>query len=461
MQSFLKKREKGSVIVMFALFMPLMMVCIGLAIDLGNLYSHYSRLQNAADAASLAGAREYAIQGETVYSHPYADAEAERYATGDAQDNNLKNAISGVYTVKQTDGGIIYFRARLTETVPLYFLRIVGLTDKTLTAESITALGGSVAYEKKPGNELFIVKSHFDAVNSVNNPDIDTKAGQISNVFEGNIVCTNGTNTKFSDTDAQNYVKSMIDRGDFQYSTQRGVLDHFFTPKAQTDNLSIGEALDPSINAKGEYSFDTYYQPYDMNELAVETRKKLGLPDYGSRTWENWSTYKENFSTVSDNKYLTSSKLGANMAITADMQNGDGNMAINIDGTIPGSSSDPVYLYIDESVNQRLNIDVTGDNGRPLIIVYAGTSEIAFNIASGTTFSGVVYAPNSTNLLVNAGGGNFRGSMVSDRLTLRGDNAKYTWVDYGVGSDGQGAKDVVVTRTSAIKLVSGEGIDWE
>ena len=53
-----RSRQRGQVMLLFALFVPLMFLFAGMGIDLGWYYLNVSRLQNAADAAVLAGAKE-------------------------------------------------------------------------------------------------------------------------------------------------------------------------------------------------------------------------------------------------------------------------------------------------------------------------------------------------------------------------------------------------------------------
>ena len=48
---------RGQVAVLFALFIPLLFLILGLVLDLGWYYLNVSRLQNAADAAAVAGAQ--------------------------------------------------------------------------------------------------------------------------------------------------------------------------------------------------------------------------------------------------------------------------------------------------------------------------------------------------------------------------------------------------------------------
>ena len=53
------KQERGSVLVLTVVLLPILFAFLGFGYDLGNIYMHKSRLQNVADAAALAGARAY------------------------------------------------------------------------------------------------------------------------------------------------------------------------------------------------------------------------------------------------------------------------------------------------------------------------------------------------------------------------------------------------------------------
>src|SRR5215813_5818100 len=53
-----RKGEHGNVMVMTAIFAVGLLLAVGLCIDVARIYSGRTELQNAADAASLAAARE-------------------------------------------------------------------------------------------------------------------------------------------------------------------------------------------------------------------------------------------------------------------------------------------------------------------------------------------------------------------------------------------------------------------
>ena len=66
---FLKRR--GQVLVFYALLIPLLFLFAGVGMDLGWYYLNVSRLQNAADAAVLAGAYKLVEQDEFSNARRY------------------------------------------------------------------------------------------------------------------------------------------------------------------------------------------------------------------------------------------------------------------------------------------------------------------------------------------------------------------------------------------------------
>lgn len=77
------KSQKGMAMVYFALLMVVFFAFLGLAVDVGYMYLTRGQLQNAADAAALAGASRL-VAGETA--QPAAREEATRYAAQNIAD---------------------------------------------------------------------------------------------------------------------------------------------------------------------------------------------------------------------------------------------------------------------------------------------------------------------------------------------------------------------------------------
>ena len=71
--------ERGSIMIMTAIFALLLLLMVGLCIDISRLYMVRAELQNAADAAALTAARE--INGGTgEMSSPTTRASGQRQA---------------------------------------------------------------------------------------------------------------------------------------------------------------------------------------------------------------------------------------------------------------------------------------------------------------------------------------------------------------------------------------------
>jgi len=69
-----KQDEKGTVIVFIALMLPFLILFAGVAIDIGRAYLYKSYMQNAADAAALAGVET--VSGQKAQLIPFADVPA-------------------------------------------------------------------------------------------------------------------------------------------------------------------------------------------------------------------------------------------------------------------------------------------------------------------------------------------------------------------------------------------------
>lgn len=473
-------KQKGGVFVLTALALPFFLACVGLAIDVGNLYIHKSRLQNAADAAALAGGREFANQGETVASHPNADTEAQSYTNLDMATLGGGALTDQRYKAQQVDEDTILYGVRLTETVPLYFMRIFGMTDTPVVADAAVAIG---LVGGGNGRDLFIFRHYLKGVNTIENPDDDAiinkrKPGTIVTTFDGDIAFTDGSGKNPNNQDGYNY-----DYVDF--STQRKELRYFFTERARTEGLGVMDAIERGR----DYAFQEIYEDYDMDELGRATRERLGLDKYGESPgtvdWRDWQPlyslqwgspeYKqlEADLTARQNAYndwvqktnalyanqenLNESSFSHDVAFSA-IQKQD--ITVNFNNAVPGGAdADPVYVYVDKSIS-LVNLTLNADTERPLIIVYEGSGQFHLEM-QGHTFRGVVYAPNvneQEGVLINANGGTFSGTIIANALNLQGGKGTYKYENFGIGGGSGGTKKV--SGSSTVRLAPTDGMDW-
>ena len=102
--------QRGQVMVLYALLIPLLFLFVGVGIDLGWYYLNVSRLQNAADAAALAGAWELVEDDKTMKDYYVDDlttepsgVKDENYYHGFNVDTGEINETTGNTVIKQVD----------------------------------------------------------------------------------------------------------------------------------------------------------------------------------------------------------------------------------------------------------------------------------------------------------------------------------------------------------------------
>ncbi len=121
------REQDGQVLVQVALMIFVLLLFVGLAVDVGNVYGERRGMQNAADAGALAGAREICF-GDPAN----AEGQAERYAI---QENGAQYAEVEI---------IAGYKVRVVAMVAAetYFIRLIpGLETIDVSADATAACG--------------------------------------------------------------------------------------------------------------------------------------------------------------------------------------------------------------------------------------------------------------------------------------------------------------------------------
>jgi len=147
-------RSSGQVLVIFALGLTALMAAAGLAFDVGRFYAERRFLQNATDAAALAGAASLSRGNTTTQAaadalavlngnlagdpngQPIVASSTPVYAAGHAGDPS--SLISGVLV----SGGSV--RAAIQNSIGYTFGRVVGLNNAAILARSLVQLHGDL-----------------------------------------------------------------------------------------------------------------------------------------------------------------------------------------------------------------------------------------------------------------------------------------------------------------------------
>ncbi|MEO8594343.1 MAG: pilus assembly protein TadG-related protein [Candidatus Solibacter sp.] len=134
-----KRRASGFVLVTMVVAIPLLLACVGLAVDTGYLHLVKSRMQTAADAAALGGVQENAQSGS---------ANLVAAAKGDAALNGFTDAQNGVtITVNRPPTSGFYtadasaVEVLISQNVKILFMSVLGFTSVTVTSRSVAHQG--------------------------------------------------------------------------------------------------------------------------------------------------------------------------------------------------------------------------------------------------------------------------------------------------------------------------------
>ena len=136
------KNERGAYMVFFAILIPILFGCAGLAVDLGNGFARHACLQKAADAAVLAAAYVYDKDDVTdlkKVAHTYL--EANLYADTAMRDNyKIDKITKRVYGDGTDETKGVLLSLYVSQNVDTTFMRILGLQKIPVSVEATARL---------------------------------------------------------------------------------------------------------------------------------------------------------------------------------------------------------------------------------------------------------------------------------------------------------------------------------
>lgn len=377
-----KCRQKGQILVFTAVLLPLLIAACGFTVDFGNMYMHKSRLQNAADAAAIAGGYAFRDNKENIDKHPKANNASE-----ESVKSNLTNSddIDQLYQARIADDGNTYYRVLLTEEVPVYFLRLFNVGDTVNVSADAVA---SISYSGGSGgifDNLFSFGSGgFHTVNSTQNDDNagnPTISG--SSFYHGRIVGI-GPDANME----KDYRRTLLDTVALE-KKNNGTYKYVKEAIAAGDYIELEQDVDKSLDEK-------------MADIMAGVNSNQGK----AYKWDNG---------------IDISQISQFYGVNYIYNNGGINPTLNINSPLPATSDNsPLYIVCDtpgQLGKIQLNSSVVDMNSRPIIYVYTG-SNLHIHANSGF-FRGIIYAPNA-NVEINDDQLKFYGSIVAKELHIDG-----------------------------------------
>lgn len=425
--------QKGVLLVFTALLLPVIFACAGLAVDLGNMYVHKSNLQNAVDAAALAGAAGYIAGEETAEDHPGANTLSDEYLKANLG-REYQNLIVKDFQA-QTVSGKTYYRVKVTQKSPVYFMTLLGLDPLTdVSADAVAQVGSAGSSSSGFGFKDLIVANHISDLGSIGpnyyywwrdifSPYLLGSYG-IQATYDGNIVERGSDSPGYAFTpDAYNKTLGWA------------VADH--------DYFRLSDGSDTDYNAFYDSTKRKFDDLYNANKSSVQKWNYTNQYIYGTGDYYEKTT--------------------------------SGNATVTIQD-LEGESGKPIYVKIDDDLNANANkitINIPETNNRPIVIIYTGTTKngkgngngnnkpLILNINSSsnwygpTTFTGVLYAPNADVIIQMEYGCEFRGSIYAGDLTVHSNMSRFTYTNV-LGGSSSGTS----TEKSKTKLIENSSLVW-
>lgn len=410
-----KCRQKGQILVFTAVLLPLLIAACGFTVDFGNMYMHKSKLQNAADAAAIAGGYAFRDNKENIDNHPKADVASEE----SVKSNLTKfDGIGQLYQARIADDGNTYYRVLLTEEVPVYFLRLFNVGDTVNVSADAVA---SISYSGGKGgifDNLFSFGSGgFHTVNSTQNYDA---AGNPlisgSAFYHGRIVGIG------PDADMEkDYQRTLLDTIALE-KKNNGTYKYVKEAIAAGDYIELEQDVDKSLDEK-------------MADIMAGVNSNQGK----AYKWDNG---------------IDISQISQFYGVNYIYNKGGINPTLNIYSPLPATSDNsPLYIVCD-TPGQLGQIDlhssVVDMNSRPIIYVYTG-SDLYIHANSGF-FRGIIYAPNA-NVEINDDQLKFYGSIVAKKLHIDG---KGTYIHESLTSN-----NTNIGNASVGLAVPPDNINWQ
>ncbi len=452
-------KQRGQTIILYALMIPLLFSFIGVTADFGWRYFNESRLQNAADAAVLAGANEIVSNEEeqNIKSRKVIDfvseKELDNFSDGDkiskfANGNSAALSYANKNSFGETFENNKNFKDYTYGENPMYY--VVELTGKANHLFNIMEKFGDMNIRAKAAAKI-----------SFNLTEDEAKALeelQINKVIIGN-------------WEIQNYYKSKLADYEkfFGHSLFVGKWNHFKEPSKKieykegnvyrTEKITVrdGKELTTPANGNKKYNWD------ELESINIDFAQDV---NFGSTITSDWDIGMQKPEEAKTLKAISN----GNTNLNAELLNYRVHTYINFDEpykTRPNEEntdflfarieSEPMWSKVGpvnsqlcqlNSVRQiflNMNKSNDADQYRPLIIFYDGPESNADNpylseserpahsnirdsqpviLNLKENFKGILFMPNSPVIIT--GDGSFRGFIVAkEYLSLKTDNDVY------------------------------------
>lgn len=369
------KSQKGAFLVLAAILIPVFLMLASLAVDLGKVWAYHSKMQNAADAAALAGASHFSGDDQIKdridsSNHPNADKLAKAYLKMNLGNQEVQaRYLARVVTDSVTNQTESYYRVEVTRPIPLTFANIIDIANFDVKAAAVAKIGRSEnKVESSP-----LIAARDGVIGNLNSDNIN----QINSTFDGDVVVAD-----------KNFYDSHLNEDKYKFFIGKAL------HKDRRDVSSTEWYKTLQYTATSNYDNGAATTEASIRQLMNENQ-----PGINSNSMDLWSG--NNFTIpfqkrdFYDYYYLTTNANDIDINLYA----------------IHGDENKPVYIFIDGNRGQ-VQVNLQSNSVRPVIFCdLSNTGKYSYTDwqgqkvteyyskfklhANGYTFKGVVFAPYS------------------------------------------------------------------
>ncbi len=416
MNVFKRIKQRGQVLLLYALMIPTLFFFVGITFDLSWYYLNVSRMQNAADAAVLAGAQKLIEREGTLSDYNYTTFV--NGFDGSKVSPSTRNTFNGDsiakdYVSKNISGDdSLWLNDTLTDVVTKNDLSF----KSTLTGVKSTLTGDH-------NNNFDVLYYHVMLEEEVPHmmlgkffPDMKAKVSSVAKI------------TQFM-KGYDLYRQMKLLEGKQTYSSWYDIYKQKKDSERAADDRSVILSSGSTLEDNSHYTESAdlpYNSNYLFDNLLVSTDPAAPQGSNNSIDYWAYRRYREiNINTVYN---VRNADFYKDSLILSKVRWENDDYATLTDEdlaqVLAKDTTDPLYVRIEseppgEPVRQviiNVNVDNTSDNARPIVLFYDGPEydeSLPVILNLNADFKGVLFAPNSP-VVINGNNHKLQGFVVAE-----------------------------------------------
>lgn len=479
------KNERGAYMVFFAILIPILFGCAGLAVDLGNGFARHARLQKAADAAVLAAAYVYDKDNVTdlkTVAHTYL--EANLYADTAMRDNyKIDKITKRVYGDGTDETKGVLLSLYVSQNVDTTFMRILGLQKIPVSVEATARLVPDSPITGDPGVFGFTMVAGYSG--PVDNPGVLNKNAiyiNSDNVYIHGKIHSNGP-ISIDHNNSGDKRSVFIEKGAFSSSAKTDL-----ELWSHSQNVTWEHENNTGPKDNGFYNNDTMLRPpghqdpglwVHFNRFGYDDGTSQGQDVLASNTYVdkiNIAMEKDNSSVEKVYQYVEkyrnefSSTGGLYRKDESSCKSGEESIYLDTDGHYDSAGSgrgfsenDKQYKIIitDGDINVKQGNCNTSWTNMTIISLHGNVTVNANEM--NDRFKAIIYAPNGCVRYYHKVA--FEGSIVAKHIYTDVWDRSFYWNPFQFGDHGESGDSGSTGTTGSggvkqVKLHSNEDKDY-